>query len=128
MFVERAQAVVPGFSLDEDTAVTVVELCERLDGIPLAIELAAARSRALQPAELLARLDDRFRLLRGERLDAIARHQTLRAAVAWSYELLPAEERVLFDRLAICSGGFDLGAAGVARLGAVERREDRSRR
>ena len=89
----------------------MIELCERLDGIPLAIELAAARSRALQPAELLARLDDRFRLLRGDRHDAIARHQTLRSAVAWSYELLPVGERVLFDRLSICSGGFDLAAA-----------------
>jgi len=111
LFVERTQAVVPGFTLDADTTSSVVELCERLDGIPLAIELAAARSRSLQPAELLARLDDRFRLLRGERLDAIARHQTLRAAVAWSYELLPEGERVLFDRLAICSGGFDMAAA-----------------
>ncbi len=111
LFVERAQAVVPGFALDRDTTDAVVELCDRLDGIPLAIELAAARSRALRPAELLARLDDRFRLLRGDRHDAIARHQTLRGAVSWSYELLPAGERVLFDRLSICSGGFDLAAA-----------------
>jgi predicted ATPase/class 3 adenylate cyclase len=111
LFVERAQAVAPGFSLDERTTSVVVELCERLDGIPLAIELAAARSRALQPAELLARLVDRFRLLRGDRQDAIERHQTLRGAVAWSYDLLPPAERQLFDRLAICSGGFDLAAA-----------------
>lgn len=111
LFVERAQAVAPHFSLDDDTTGAVIELCERLDGIPLAIELAAARSRALQPAELLARLDDRFRLLRGDRQDAIARHQTLRSAVAWSYELLPVGERALFDRLSICSGGFDLAAA-----------------
>ncbi|MGZ4729632.1 MAG: ATP-binding protein, partial [Acidimicrobiales bacterium] len=111
LFVERAQAVAPGFDLDDDTTGAVVELCERLDGIPLAIELAAARSRALRPAELLARLDDRFRLLRGDRHDAIARHQTLRSAVAWSYELLSVGERVLFDRLSICSGGFDLAAA-----------------
>ena len=112
LFVERAQAVVPRFSLDDDTTTdAVIELCERLDGIPLAIELAAARSRALQPVELLARLDDRFRLLRGDRHDAIARHQTLRSAVAWSYDLLPVGERVLFDRLSICSGGFDLTAA-----------------
>ena len=122
LFVERAQAVSPSFALDGDTTTAVIELCERLDGIPLAIELAAARSRALQPAELLARLDDRFRLLRGDRHDAIARHQTLRSAVAWSYDLLPVGERVLFDRLSICSGGFDLAAA--EWLGAALDAED----
>ena len=89
----------------------VGDLCERLDGIPLAIELAAARSRSLRPSELLARLDDRFRLLRDDRRDIPARHRTLRAAVEWSHSVLDGSEQALFDRLAVFSGGFDLDAA-----------------
>jgi hypothetical protein len=89
----------------------VVEICRRLDGIPLAIELAAARVNAMTPAEIAGLLDERFRLLTGGRRTAVERHQTLRATLDWSYSLLPVPERVVFDRLAVFSGGFTLAAA-----------------
>ena len=95
---------------EADLAV-VAEICERLDGIPLAIELAAARVRSMTPADLAGRLDDRFRLLRGGRRSGLERHQTLRATVQWSYQLLTDEERLLFDRLAVFAGGFDVAGA-----------------
>src|SRR5262249_9461338 len=87
LFLERATAVAPSFPLDEVTAVPVAEICRRLDGIPLAIELAAARSASMQPAEIADLLDERFRLLTGSRRRTIERHQTLRATVDWSYSL-----------------------------------------
>ncbi|WP_420312272.1 ATP-binding protein [Streptomyces sp. YS-B37] len=107
LFADRAaqQGVVLG---DEPG---VRELCRRLDGIPLAVELAAGRLRALTPGELLARFDDRFRLLAGGRRDALPRHQALRTAIGWSHELCTPEERLLWARLSVFAGRFDLEAA-----------------
>jgi predicted ATPase/class 3 adenylate cyclase len=116
LFIERATAAEPRFDVEGDNAAAVRELCVRLDGVPLALELAAARVRSLQPVDLLARLDDRFRLLRGSRRDESDRHQTMRAAVAWSYDLLAPPQQQLFNLLSVCRGGFDLGAVEV--LGA----------
>jgi predicted ATPase/class 3 adenylate cyclase len=111
LFRDRASArnQTITFSQAESSAITAI--CERLDGIPLAIELAAARSRSLSTTDLLARLDDRFRLLRGNGRGGLERHQTLRATVAWSYRLLSDEERALFDRLSVFAGSFNLAAA-----------------
>jgi predicted ATPase/class 3 adenylate cyclase len=103
LFVERTLAVRPDLDLVADRDV-IARLCERLDGIPLAIELAAARCRSMTPAEVLERLDDRFRLLRGGRTGA-ERHRTLRAAVEWSYEMLDTDERAVFDTMAVFAGG-----------------------
>src|SRR5262249_17804345 len=111
LFVERGLAVRPGFVLNDDNAASVARLCRRLDGLPLAIELAAARLSGLTPEELARRLDQRFRLLTGGERTAVERHQTLRAAVDWSYELLEPREQQLFDRLGVFSGGFTLEAA-----------------
>jgi hypothetical protein len=97
--------------LSQANATAVVEVCRRLDGMPLAIELAAARVAAMTPAEIAGLLDERFRLLTGGRRTAVERHQTLRAVVDWSYGLLADTERVVFDRLAVFSGGFSLAAA-----------------
>jgi predicted ATPase/DNA-binding SARP family transcriptional activator len=111
LFVERAHDVVPGFTLSDSNAAAVAQICWRLDGLPLAIELAAARLRALSAAQVAARLDDRFRLLTGGSRTAIPRHQTLRATIDWSYTLLSPEERLLFDRLSVFDGPFSLEAA-----------------
>jgi non-specific serine/threonine protein kinase len=115
LFVERAQLSVPKFSLTNDTAATVAEICRRLDGIPLAIELAAARTKLLSVEEIRARLDDRFRLLRGGSRTALARQQTLLAAIQWSYDHLAPDEQQLLRRLSVFVGGWTLdGAARVA--------------
>ena len=127
LFVDRAQAVDPSFVLDAPTGAAVGELCRRLDGVPLAIELAAARIVAMSPAEIAARLDERFRLLTGGRRAAVERHQTLRATVDWSFSLCsPAEQRV-FARLGVFAGTFGSTAAeavatgeGVERWDAIE--------
>jgi len=111
LFCERAASARPGFELSDANQAAVVELCRRLDGIPLAIELAAARVSAMTPAEIAGLLDERFRLLTGGRRTAVERHQTLRATVDWSYALLSPVERVVFDRLAVFSGGFTMTAA-----------------
>jgi predicted ATPase len=111
LFCERAAAARPSFALSAANVAAVVEVCRRLDGMPLAIELAAARVAAMTPAEIAGLLDERFRLLTGGRRTAVERHQTLRAAVDWSYGLLSDTERVVFDRLAVFSGGFTLAAA-----------------
>jgi predicted ATPase/DNA-binding winged helix-turn-helix (wHTH) protein len=111
LFVERARAAAPSFSLDARVAAATAGICRRLDGIPLAIELAAARVAVLGIAGVAARLDDRFRLLAGGRRTAMPRHQTLRATLDWSYELLTEPERVVLRRLAIFAGGFTLQAA-----------------
>jgi predicted ATPase/DNA-binding response OmpR family regulator len=111
LFVERAVAVAPGFVLDGEAAPSVARICHRLDGLPLALELAAARVDALAPEALAARLDDRFRLLRSGSRTAPTRQQTLEATLDWSHELLSAEERTLLRRLAIFSGSFVLDAA-----------------
>jgi predicted ATPase/DNA-binding CsgD family transcriptional regulator len=111
LFVERAGATVPAFALTDATAAAAAEICARLDGLPLAIELAAARVRLLAPEQIAARLGDRFRLLTGGARTALPRHQTLRALVDWSYELLPEAERTLFCRLGVFAGDWGLEAA-----------------
>jgi predicted ATPase/DNA-binding CsgD family transcriptional regulator len=111
LFVERSRAVRPGFALTNENAASVTALCRRLDGLPLAIELAAARSRILSPEALLAQMTDRLRLLRGGNRDSPPRQQTMEATIAWSYALLDAEERTLFQRLAVFVDGCDLDAA-----------------
>jgi predicted ATPase/class 3 adenylate cyclase len=111
LFCERAGAARPGFELSGANEAAVVEVCRRLDGIPLAIELAAARVAAMTAAEIAGLLDERFRLLTGGRRTAVERHQTLRATVDWSYSLLSASERVVFERLSVFSGGFSLDGA-----------------
>jgi predicted ATPase/class 3 adenylate cyclase/DNA-binding CsgD family transcriptional regulator len=111
LFIDRAHRARPDFRITNDNTTTVTEICRRLDGIPLAIELAAARVRALSLAEILDGLHDRFRLLTGGARTAVRRQQTLRASVDWSHALLTELEQVLFRRLAVFLGGFDLDAA-----------------
>ncbi|HET6265534.1 MAG TPA: winged helix-turn-helix domain-containing protein [Usitatibacter sp.] len=121
LFVERARAADSAFLPTPDNSPTIVEICKRLDGIPLAIELAAARVRAFSVDKIAARLDDRFRLLTGGDQTALPRQQTLRASIDWSYELLSAPERALLRRLAIFAGGWTLEAAeAVAGDGETE--------
>jgi len=110
LFVERAAAVQPGFKLTDENASSVAEICQRLDGIPLAIELAAARVRSLSAQNIAARLSDRFGLLMGGSRTALPRQQTLRALIDWSYDLLSDKERLLFRRLAVFTGGWTLEA------------------
>src|SRR5437016_7711615 len=111
LFAERAASHRPGFAVTDGNASTVVRVCRRLDGMPLAIELAAARVRVLTVEQIAARLDDRFHLLTGGSRTALPRHQTLRAAVDWSYDLLSAQERALLRRLSTFAGGWTLEAA-----------------
>ena len=111
LFVERAQGIAPGFSMvDGDEAAAVTEICQRLDGIPLAIELAASRMASMTASEMRERLDHRFRLLVGSRR-GLERHHTLRHAVAWSYDLLDDTEKTVLDRCSVFAGGFDLQSA-----------------
>ncbi|MEU8680475.1 AAA family ATPase [Streptomyces sp. NPDC048611] len=111
LFTDRAAAVLGGFTVEEADEPAVTELCERLDGIPLALELAAGRLRALSVDQVLHRLDDRFRLLTGTARGTLPRHQTLRTAIGWSHELCTPEERLLWARLSVFAGQFDLEAA-----------------
>ncbi|HYZ48157.1 MAG TPA: winged helix-turn-helix domain-containing protein, partial [Sphingomonas sp.] len=111
LFLDRAQAVDPHFAPDERLVVLIAAICRRLDGIPLAIELAAARAATLGIEGLAARLDDRFELLTGGRRTALPRHQTLRATLDWSYGLLAEPERIVLRRLAVFAGVFNLEAA-----------------
>jgi predicted ATPase/DNA-binding SARP family transcriptional activator len=111
LLADRAAAVRPGFTVDAVNVVAVSRICRALDGSPLAIELAAARLRALTPAQVADRLDDRFGLLRSGSRSALPRHQTLRAVVDWSWELLTAAERAVLRRLSVFSGGATPGAA-----------------
>ncbi|MDQ3524691.1 MAG: tetratricopeptide repeat protein, partial [Chloroflexota bacterium] len=113
LFIDRAHAVLPNFALNEANAEDVAEICRRLDGLPLAIELAAASVNVLSPAAILARMTYRLTPLAGTMQAVPARHQTMRATIAWSYDLLTAEEQTLFRRLAIFSDGFTLDAAEV---------------
>jgi non-specific serine/threonine protein kinase len=111
LFVERARSVRPDFHLAEAHASAVTEICRRLDGLPLAIELAAARARMLSPADIATRLDDRFRLLVGGSRAAPRRQRTLQATIDWSHALLSDPERVLLRRLSVFAGGWTLDAA-----------------
>jgi non-specific serine/threonine protein kinase len=121
LFVERARAVQPAFAL---SAAAVAEVCARLDGIPLALELAAARLGGLGLAELAARLDRQFQLLTGGSRTALPRQQTLRATVAWSYDLLTSQEQALFARLSVFAGGWSLeGAEAVGAGGTIAAEE-----
>jgi predicted ATPase/class 3 adenylate cyclase len=121
LFVYRARATRSDFALTVDNASAVVQVCRRLDGIPLAIELAAARVRSMTPSEIAARLDQRFRLLTGGTRTAASRHQTLRGTIDWSYDALEPGEQALLGRLAVCVGGFDLSAAeAIGEGGAID--------
>jgi predicted ATPase/DNA-binding CsgD family transcriptional regulator len=111
LFVERARMALPSFVLTPANAAAVVEVTRRLDGVPLALELAAARVRTMAPSEIQERLRDRFRLLTGGGRASLPRHQTMRATLDWSYVLLSAEEREVLNRLAVFPGGFSLNAA-----------------
>ncbi len=114
LFADRAAAA--GGNAMDPTGAAIAELCEHVDGIPLAIELAAARTRTLTPQQIVDRLDERLDVLGGRRRGSPDRHQTLRATIDWSYELLAEDERACFDRLAVFAGTFDLGAvAGLGR-------------
>jgi predicted ATPase len=112
LFRVRAHAADASFEISDDDRVVVEALCARLDGIPLAIELAAAQVRSMTLTDLNDRLADRFRLLRGTARAGMERHQTLRATVGWSYQMLSESARQLFDRVSVFAGGFDLAAAG----------------
>lgn len=111
LFIERATLAQPHFRVTNDNAPAIAQICFRLDGIPLAIELAAARVRTLSVEQIGKRLDDRFRLLTGGSRTALERHQTLRATIDWSYNLLSADEKLLFKRLSVFIGGWTLEAA-----------------
>lgn len=118
LFLDRAHAVAPRLEWNESTRRHIVRICELLDGIPLAIELAAARTRVLSPEQIAARLDDRFRLLTGGSRAALPRQQTLEATVDWSYRLLTESERRLFERLSVFVGGFTLDAVEAVAAGS----------
>ena len=123
LFIERALLIAPHFSVDQYNAPLIAQICHRLDGIPLAIELAAARVRMLSVDQISARLDDRFRLLTGGARTTLPRQQTLRSLIDWSYDILSESERLLLSRLSVFAGGWTLEAAeqvcaGVGR-GAV---------
>jgi predicted ATPase/DNA-binding CsgD family transcriptional regulator len=112
LFVERAQIVAPGFNLNEKNAAAIIQVVQRLDGIPLAIELAAARLRLLSVHQIATRLDDAFSLLTGSARTALPRHQTLQALIDWSYNLLSEDEQVVLRRLSIFTGDWTLDAVG----------------
>ena len=121
LFAQRAASARAGFTIDQSNMAAIAEICRRLDGIPLAIELAAARVATMNPADVAAHIDERFRLLTGGRRGGIERHQTLRATVEWSYSLLEPIEQTVFDRLGVFSGGFDAeGATAVVSSDDVE--------
>ena len=124
LFAARAGAIASGFLADEQAMATINEICARLDGLPLAIELAAARMRALAPGDILARLTDQFRLLTGGSRTALPRHQTLRAVIDWSYDLLFDDERRVFERLSAFAGPCPLEAAEQVCAGSDITRED----
>ena len=110
LFVDRASAASPAFNLTEKNAASVAQICYRLDGIPLAIELAAARARVFSPEQIASRLDDRFRLLTGGSRTALPRQQTLRALIDWSYDMLSGDEQTLLRRLSVFAGGWSFEA------------------
>ncbi len=120
LFEERAKAALPSFQITDQNASPVAQLCIRLDGIPLAIELAAARVKAMSVDQIAARLDDRFRLLTGGSRTALPRQQTLRAMIDWSYDLLSEKEQILLNRLSVFAGGWTLEAAEKVCADSVE--------
>ena len=127
LFLERARDEAPDLVIDDDQRRAVTELCQRLDGLPLALELAASRVRALTPVELVTTLEERFRMLVGGRRSRMERHQTMRGTLDWSYDLCNDVERAVFDRLSVFPAGFDLPAAravaggeGVSDLDVVD--------
>ena len=124
LFVERAAAAEPDFKITTETAPAIAEICRRLDGLPLAIELAAAQLRSFTPQQIADHLDQRFRILSSGLRTAVPRQQTLAAAIDWSYRLLEDREQLLFERLSVFQGGFDLAAAqyvcSVDRLDAFD--------
>ncbi|RSS42946.1 LuxR family transcriptional regulator [Streptomyces sp. WAC05858] len=124
LFTERAAAIVPGFELTEDNREAVELICRRLDGIPLGIEIAVVRLRALSVQQLLDRLDDRFRLLTTGSRTVLPRHQTLRALIDWSYELCTERERLLWARVSVFAGSLDLDAAEAVCSGEGIDREE----
>ena len=124
LFVERAQATLPSFALTPANAPAIGEICRRLDGIPLAIELAAARVRVLSPEQIASRLDDAFRLLTTGGRTALPRHRTLRATMEWSFTLLGAREQMLLRRLAVFGGSFTLDVAEAVCAGGPLEAED----
>src|SRR5262249_24318983 len=133
LFEERAAAVADEFTIDADNVDAVVEICRHLDGIPLAIELAAARVRGMPVAEIERRLDERFRLLAGGSRRAQERHRTLLATVSWSHDLCSDDEKIVFRRLAVFPATFGLdaaeaivGDASIDVVGCVLRLVDRS--
>ncbi len=111
LFLERARDEAPDLVIDADQSRAVIELCERLDGLPLALELAASRVRAFSPVELVVNLEERFRMLVGGRRSRMERHQTMRGTLDWSYELCSHVEQAVFDRLSVFPAGFDMPAA-----------------
>ncbi len=111
LFVQRAQAAKPSFVLTNENAPVVAAICQKLDGLPLAIELAAARIKLLAPQQILDRLGNSLKLLTGGAMDSPSRHQTMRGAIEWSYDLLDADQKILFRRLAVFAGGFSVEAA-----------------
>jgi predicted ATPase len=124
LFTVRADQAAPGFELDDKNAVAVETLCHRLDGMPLAIELAAARVSVLTPAQIVERLDDSLDLLSGGSRTAMTRQQTLRATLAWSFDLLDADEQILLRRLAVFAGSFGLEAVeDICAEGPLQRQE-----
>lgn len=124
LFVERAQASIPSFELTDTSSAPVRDICRRLDGIPLAIELAAARVRVLSPEQIAARLDDAFRLLTSGSRTALPRQRTLRGTMDWSYGLLDRREQVLLRRLSVFAGSFSLEAAEAVCVGEPLEAED----
>ena len=126
LFEERGRAVCPGFSVTGENAEAVYRICRALDGMPLAIELAAARMRSMTAEQVAGRLDDRFRLLTGGSRTALPRHQTLRAVVDWSWDLLDDGERALLRRLSVFAGGATLEAAEQVCAGAPVAAEARA--
>ena len=120
-FLDRARAVLPGFEITDDNAELIGQLCRRLDGLPLALELAAAKLRVMAVNQVLTGLDDVFKLLVGGRQSAPVRHQTLRAALDWSYDMLQPAEQAALRRLSVFAGSFCLAAAqAVATLGGAD--------
>jgi predicted ATPase/DNA-binding CsgD family transcriptional regulator len=121
LFAERAAAVLPGFTVDAGNGAAVAGVCRALDGIPLAVELAAVRLRSLSPGQILSRLDSRFQLLSGGSPAGQPQHRTLQAALEWSYELLADEEQAMWRRVSVFAGSFDLDAAeAVCAVGRVD--------